>query len=343
MYKIYTFIICAILFSGCKSSKTANNLTSIESYPAQTLSLQKLPIASFIGRPAQILIKDSLYLINDVVGQKALLIYNWKQQREIGRYLYVGNGPNEIILPVDFNIFGDTLAVFQRSNSTYKLFDLKRMISTDSLLASRRVEFDIRTDRAVATPEKFIASGYFDSNNTIRIYDKQGHVIMETNTFPNYLNDIDNPSLRYRLGQGHISSRDDLLLFASSFTGEINTYKIDSDTITMLNSITIDTAKPLKNQIKNLDFRVHNGTIQHAKEVCATEQYFYVLFNGTAMNDKSVSHNHILKINHAGQLVASYKIKPAARCLAVSDNDRDIHIIALSENLEYVIYKAQMP
>jgi len=223
MYKIYTFIICAILFSGCKSSKTANNLTSIESYPAQTLSLQKLPIASFIGRPAQILIKDSLYLINDVVGQKALLIYNWKQQREIGRYLYVGNGPNEIILPVDFNIFGDTLAVFQRSNSTYKLFDLKRMISTDSLLASRRVEFDIRTDRAVATPEKFIASGYFDSNNTIRIYDKQGHVIMETNTFPNYLNDIDNPSLRYRLGQGHISSRDDLLLFASSFTGEIIT------------------------------------------------------------------------------------------------------------------------
>ena len=177
MYKIYTFIICAILFSGCKSSKTANNLTSIESYPAQTLSLQKLPIASFIGRPAQILIKDSLYLINDVVGQKALLIYNWKQQREIGRYLYVGNGPNEIILPVDFNIFGDTLAVFQRSNSTYKLFDLKRMISTDSLLASRRVEFDIRTDRAVATPEKFIASGYFDSNNTIRIYDKQGHII----------------------------------------------------------------------------------------------------------------------------------------------------------------------
>ena len=317
MYKIYTFIICAILFSGCKSSKTANNLTSIESYPAQTLSLQKLPIASFIGRPAQILIKDSLYLINDVVGQKALLIYNWKQQREIGRYLYVGNGPNEIILPVDFNIFGDTLAVFQRSNSTYKLFDLKRMISTDSLLASRRVEFDIRTDRAVATPEKFIASGYFDSNNTIRIYDKQGHVIMETN--------------------------DDLLLFASSFTGEINTYKIDSDTITMLNSITIDTAKPLKNQIKNLDFRVHNGTIQHAKEVCATEQYFYVLFNGTAMNDKNVSHNHILKINHAGQLVASYKIKPAARCFAVSDNDRDIHIIALSENLEYVIYKAQMP
>ena len=103
---------------------------------------------------------------------------------------------------------------------------------------------------------------------------------METNTFPNYLNDIDNPSLRYRLGQGHISSHDDLLLFASSFTGEINTYKIDSDTITMLNSITIDTAKPLKNQIKNLDFRVHNGTIQHAKEVCATEQYFYVLFNG---------------------------------------------------------------
>ncbi len=49
------------------------------------------------------------------------------------------------------------------------------------------------------------------------------------------------------------------------------------------------------------------------KEVCATEQYFYVLFNGTAMNDKNVSHNHILKINHAGQLVASYKNKTGCK------------------------------
>ena len=77
------------------------------------LSLEKIRMEPMLGKPYQIATIDSFLIIADNVDGKGLLIYNLVDS-SYSRKFDIGQGPNDIIPPIDLDTYADEIVMLQR-------------------------------------------------------------------------------------------------------------------------------------------------------------------------------------------------------------------------------------
>ncbi len=133
--------------------------------------------------------------------------------------------------------------------------------------------------------------------------------------------------------------KNNLFIYSTSFTGDIIIYDLLNNSLIEKNHIKI--GKDIIDE-NDTGYEIKGETIKHTDDICTSNEYFYVLYSGQPMNS-SLLKNYILKINSDGKIENCYLANIPIEGFCVSNDDKNLFVITLSEEGEYKIVKASLP
>lgn len=332
------FFIACFLFSCSGQDNSFEKIIN----SANDVSCVEIPVDFLLGKPYQLKLQDSLLLIADNIDGKALSIYDYKNSKLINHILDMGQGPNEILVPILLNNSKDrtgVASILQRQNGVYteyQLSDLQRGVVNPI----KKISFK-NIDRIIKINIGYIAEGEYN-RGSIGLFNELGCLICVKNIYPNYINEIEHESDKYILGQGHVEFNNEaaVFAFASYFTGEIVFYKLLNNNINMINYYNLDKTSAFENRIKSnpQNLKIQKTDIEHSTDIYSTLNCFYILYSGQKMEDKNrVKYSYILRFSQQGKFICSYRTNLKVNNFCVTEDDKKIYAIALSEKMEYVL------
>ncbi|WP_196940243.1 BF3164 family lipoprotein [Sphingobacterium pedocola] len=331
-------LVTIIFFLSC-NKQTENTQKILEN--AKLLHTNEIDVDFLLGRPNQITIGDNRLVITDNIDEKALAFYDIKSGTFIGRRIGIGQGPNEVIPPLLLprSSESEVLSIIQRQNGRYTEHNIPNL-AKENFVPNRSLEFE-NIDRLTQTNSGFIVSGPYEEGS-IRILDRVGGIIKSQNIYPHYINDLNQPADRYVYGQGHIAynRKNDVLAFASYFTGEASFYKLVGDSLEILKNFDFSLPSELRNRIAHStgSASLKDSDMEYFSDIYSTSNHFYLLYTGIAMKDKnSASNSYIFKFSKEGQLLDTYKTDKKIISFCVQDDDSKGYGVALSEDMDYIL------
>ena len=338
--------ICAgilVSFFSC-TNKVDNTKEMLKN--AIPLQTKELEIDFFLGKPSQITICNDVLVITDNIEEKVLAFYDIQDNLFIGRGLTVGQGPNEVITPLLLSRSSEskTLSIMQRQDGHYMEYDVE-ILSEGDATPNRSLNLE-NTDRFVQTANGFITSGP-NEGGSINILNATGEIIKNQNIYPRYVNDLEQIDARYVYGQGHIAynKENNVMAFASYFSGEASFYRLRKDSLEKLNEFDFSLSPSFRNRIKNSTGRakIERTDIEYFSDIYATPNYFYALYTGMQRRDKEAgADSYVFKFSVLGELIACYKVDHRILSLCVQGNDEKMYAIGFSEDMDYVLIEAKL-
>ena len=92
------FIVLIFLFVQCTNK---NDTVGYYFDVCQDLYLEEIKYPEILGDPMQMLKKDSILFINDYFGDSLIHMYNLNSHKVERKLVSKGNGPNELIPPLE--------------------------------------------------------------------------------------------------------------------------------------------------------------------------------------------------------------------------------------------------
>jgi hypothetical protein len=306
-----------------------------------SVSSEEISLDSILGAPYQIGIIDNFLIVSDLVDNKLLSIFDLNRNDMIRRVINVGRGPEEMIAPLylDISSKNKVLGILQRQTGIYtehKLADLlEGFVGLSNKINLGNIE------RVVQTKNGYLTEGFYP-NDDIGFYSKTGELIKTMSIFPAYLKSVGNVSDRYRLGQGQIAYNEQsgIFLYASCFTGDICFFSFSNDQLIKIKEYNLD--NKIANRIKNNpgDVKIRPDDLEHAEDIASTSDYFYILYSRETMqNRKNAKSSYILKFDSKGEFTCCYKSDRKFFNICVTENDKMIYTVVLTEDLDYSLAK----
>ena len=115
MKQIVLFVIILFFLTACTAGKYKRYSDSFDIKKSVELELVEYP--DILGTAMQLLKKDSLILINDFSGDSLIHVFDVKNRQLIRKIVSVGNGPNELISPLEIQLTENNLYIFYRQAS----------------------------------------------------------------------------------------------------------------------------------------------------------------------------------------------------------------------------------
>jgi hypothetical protein len=150
----------------------------------KNIDLNPLEYPDILGISMQLLKKDSLILINDFRGDSLIHIYDIKNLQLIRKIVSVGNGPNELISPLEIQLTENNLYIFYRQAS------LLYSISCSMILeGSKNMKKLFQVSREAnhlypLSDSVFISSGFYQKRYVL--IDKDGKIFKEFGEYSAY-------------------------------------------------------------------------------------------------------------------------------------------------------------
>jgi hypothetical protein len=308
-------------------------------------------VIEFSYKPYQIsLLNDELLFFVDKINSKLLSIYDLKTQAVLNSVFDVGQGPNELlpgyyINPVEKD---SIISILQRSTGLYTEYKLSYLLQ-NNLNPIKQIQFEGvssgglvgHLERVVKAKNKYICTGFYD-NGSVGIYDENGKLQKIVDTYPQYISKIDNFERRYLIGQVEVAynQNSSVLIVGSVFSGEICFYRFQDSIFDRIVYYNLDKDSRFERRIKSesLNKGIVDDDIFHVKNICTTDNFVYVLYFGGEMRKRRDPGEHyIFKFTHEGKAVKCYKINKLLIGICVSNDDKTIYSIALSDNFDYVL------
>lgn len=286
---IYIFVLITILlFNSCNEK-----ISNYEALFDKKQVTQCIPIEypELLGIPMQIIKKDSLLIINDFKGDSLVQVFNLKN-KELHKLISVGNGPNELISPLELQLVNDRLFIFCRqffnvhSMSIHERSSFKTLFS----LPAESSRFLYLTDSII------LCSGYFDTRYAI--LNNKGEKTDEFGDYPTYWeNEKDIPiSARAMFHQCGFSKHPNKPNFISYSSHIVEIYNYNT-----LNKYP-DLIK--KMQLNKYNYTYTTGNILSTKkgddvergiiDAFCSEKYIYLLYDPNKENQETRKNSRIL-------------------------------------------------
>lgn len=116
MKNVTFFFLCILFFVQCTNRKsgTVEDTIGYDIDIEEKISFEQIAFPDLLGSTMQLLKVDSLLLINDFHGDSLVYVYNLKTNQKMGYLVSVGDGPNDLISPLELQTDGDNLWVLSR-------------------------------------------------------------------------------------------------------------------------------------------------------------------------------------------------------------------------------------
>lgn len=337
------FITVTTIYVLFSCSTNERRISIIEQFPTITeISPLEVPVDSFLGKPYQIVNAGDKLIIADIIDEKLIHIYDLKEQKTVKQLFSKGSGPNDLLLPLYINtVDTSTINIFQRQNSVYTEYHISNLLQGD-LNPITKVTCNNSDDIKKISNDKFIGNGFF-KEGALGVFNNEGVLIKEWNTYPDFIYKLPNPSSKFLLGQQYFefNPQTHLLMTASIFTGDIQVFNVNDQ-------LEITKIKEYKTPISSIERRIDNSNeikpnandIVYYEDIACTEHFFYILYCGNPMGKKETTeNNYILQFDSTGTPIQAIKTNKRIFKFCVSHNDSTIYAIALTEDLSHNIIK----
>lgn len=129
----------ALLFAQCSGDKTSTVDDSIGYIfeKQEELSFEELEYPDLLGVTMQLIKQDSLLFLNDYHGDSLIHVYNLNTRQIVRKLILAGNGPNELIPPLELQLVDDNLWILSRPLHVLTHIPC-RSIGRESCFAERR-------------------------------------------------------------------------------------------------------------------------------------------------------------------------------------------------------------
>lgn len=319
-----------------------NCIDNIENLESVELKFTEVPIEPMLGSPYEIEYIEPYLILDNLVDNKALLIYNTDDD-SYTTTLSEGNGPNDILLPIEIQVKNKNVYIMERQTGKCRNYSLSSLL--DGNISDYKETMMPRSDRMAKTDNTYIGGGHYD-NGMLCIFNENSRIIREIKAYPDYFDVLKSAGQKYKLGQARLcfNAEHNRLILAPSFLNCINIYSYQADNLEKMDSLIIGKSK-LKERIlangENAD--VEGDDIYHCVDVCCSKDFFYILYNGSTMAKRNeASEMYIIKLMMNGTLSKVYKVNSRMKNICVSYDDSKMYAILINEDLDYVIAKAQL-
>lgn len=298
---------------------------------------------SFFGAPYQIDLINNYLIICDVMDEKLISIYNTDNDSLVTQLFRKGNGPKDLIPPLIIKTYANNnISIFQRQTSSYKEYSLSDL-SMGEINPFNDIRFDQNIDNLIKIDSNIYAGIGLLKQGSIAFFNKEGVTINSTNIYPTFINNIEDISNRFVLGQQHIdyNPNSNTLLTASIFTGDIAFFEN--------NNLTLKETKKYKPKPSPIEYKVKNqGYTKPSNEdyvyfenCYSTNDYFYLLYSGNPMNkNATTANNYILQFDIYGNPVKAFKTNSKIFDFCISADNTCAYTISLSDDLSHIITKS---
>jgi hypothetical protein len=332
--KKITFLLTVAFLYACTGDKKPDFLQH-----ATTLQGETVNIDCLIGHPYEIVCMDSLLIFSDPYDQKVLTLFDIKNERLVGRFLSVGNGPGEVILPVRlFEVSKKELGVFLPQSGYVYLFELPEMELREKIFFEDRPVFLKKTG------DYYVGTGVFgddDRHHRYHLYDAAGRLNHTAGEYPFRGKDTRMSAYhRFGLYQGLLCASPYKNFFAqgSAFCDNLEFFRIREAQSSLTKKYeTYDADVELRDRGIN---RMEN-TVSGYTWAYGAEQYCYFFYCGKSRSEmarKKDFKNHIIVFDWNGNHVRTFETNINIQTFCVDETGHVMYSTALIEG-EFVIMR----
>lgn len=342
MKTIILFYITFCIFSlfSCDNQEKKD---TIEFFPIiEEVESEVIFSDSFFGAPYQIDLINNYLIICDVIDEKLISIYNADKDSLVTQLFRKGNGPKDLIPPLIIKTYANNnISIFQRQTSSFKEYSLSDL-SIGEINPFNDIKFDQNIDNLIKIDSNIYAGTGLLKQGSIAFFNQEGTTINSTNIYPDFINNIEEISNKFILGQQYIDYNpfSNTLLTASIFTGDIAFF--DN------NNLTLKKTKQYKPKSSPIEYKIKSqGYIKPGNEdyvyfgsCYSTKDYFYLLYSGNPMNkNATTANNYILQFDIYGNPVKAFKTNSKIFDFCISTDNTCAYTISLSDDLSHIITK----
>lgn len=330
-------LLAALFLSSCQ--KRQNYLNDM---PTELLHPAHVYNSLFLGRPYQMEMADSLLIVAEFVNDGILSFYNIQDSTLLCRRFMVGQGPNDLMNPIQMDVDKERKQVYilQRQGGKITTYSLDSLLAGNVSPASR-MELP-STDQFVKVDDGYFCTGYYEDGIANRL-DEEGHVLRNFSIQPDVMSNIADRFLVYKLSQSQLAYTDGVLAFASFFMGTIDFYDLSGGQCVKLKSACFDD-DGFANKVRNMKEKVQIGgdKMTYCYGATASNGEFFVLYSGCTLAEKShVYRTYIYRFDKSGTCLARYETDNKILDFCVQGNE--MYCIAEPEGQEAVIMKYLLP
>lgn len=303
------------------------------------LSLEKIRMEPMLGKPYQIATIDSFLIIADNVDGKGLLIYNLVDS-SYSRKFDIGQGPNDIIPPIDLDTYADEIVMLQRRTGVcknYNIYDLVNDINANCL----KVVLE-NSDRCCKVDEGFVYMGYSENGifSFINLNDSTMNIVDSFDELSNK-----DAVAKYKLLQGNLaySFEGKRLIYAPFFASYIKCYSYIDRKWCLEKSYQLGGNVIENRLVDKAEVDLFETDKRFCLDVCTDGNCFYILYDGMEMGEtEKPQYRYILRFNNEGKYDCMYRVDSSVSNICVSKEGILYALMINDEDGEFVVAKSPL-
>ncbi|MDR1339607.1 MAG: TolB-like 6-bladed beta-propeller domain-containing protein [Prevotellaceae bacterium] len=325
----YILVFCVLLCS-CGKNKTAESFFGKE----HKLYGETLSIDCLIGKPAEIVCIDSLIIFYDFYEGQAITVLDVNNNR----LLSVGQGPEDIILPLKLSVSGtgNRLNVFQMQNARCYEYEIKDIVDTLQTHISRKYQFEDRPANIAATSSGFVGIGIYEEGR-YKLYDENGKTTGNMGKYP-FRGEKMDPVERFFIYQGALRSspNGNHFVMGTHYCDNLEFYTVKKDAVSLTKKYETYDVKGRYAQRIILD----DDCVMSYKGVYGTDQYCYMLYSGERYGERNVrttGGKKIIVFDWNGVYIKTFEVDTTVFSFCVDKTDSVLFGITYDENEGFLI------
>jgi hypothetical protein len=190
MKKLILSIVCAVVMIFGHSCKGKGKIANTETADVQ-LEFSTIEINASIGYPIDIINQNDTLYINDLLCDTMAVRINAKTDELIDKFAVIGNGPGEVLKPIELRPTSDSIYVLSRPNQTLYSGNktgkvtLKKRLQMPSTISRL---FFLNDNNAIASVMSYSGTPKEYKDSRFILYDKNFNIKYAFGSFPKQTN-----------------------------------------------------------------------------------------------------------------------------------------------------------
>lgn len=321
--KFYVFWIIILFFLSCnqkhKSSILFEEIIKVE--------CSSIDYPDMLGITMQIIGYENYLFLNDFYGDSLIHVFNLNN-KSIRKVIPKGNGPNELISPLEIYVVNDKLYLFGR-----QLFSLYSIaldsIDQNKMSLTNKFQVPTMTSRiGILNDSLFIASGLFKKRYAL--IDNTGDVITEFGDYPDFWKEEQNipveaKAMFHQCGFAQNLERNKFISYSAHV---LDIFDVPESSVPIISKRIL---------FADYEYSYTTGEYLSAKslgngkgtilDACCTDQYIYVVCQAFETNSENVL-SQIKIFNWVGEPIKQIDINEKIACLFIDEDNLKGYIIA---------------
>lgn len=323
--KTICFFILFVTFIQCSSPEKGR---PYQFNQISHITFQDMQYPEILGITMQLVQQDSLMLINDFHGDSLIKVFNLKTQTVEKSLIAKGEGPDELLSPLDIYIADSNLYVLSRPLFRLNHISLKEIVSSEKAIRiCKDYQMPPKSDCFIPlNGSQFVFSGMWDKRyalldirqNQIKTFGEYPDYWEEEKEIPEEAKAMFHQSMFMKNEQSH--------LFASCSGYVLEIYQYDPETSHVPTLI-------FQKQLGKYSYDYRTGDMIVAKRrpdsdpcvttVASSSKYIYLV----TQSKENRKHRDILVIDWKGNPVKQYKSDKRISCLSVDETAQKAYCI----------------